>query len=56
MAKSNSERQQDRRIREKQWLKDHGYTSWEQLHTKLMNDEAVINTTLKGEIKKVEKS
>jgi hypothetical protein len=36
--KTNAERQQARRLREKQWLKDHGFTSWEQLHTKLMSN------------------
>jgi hypothetical protein len=47
--KSDSERQQARRIREKKWLKDHGFTSWEQLHTQLMNGDLTINTTLNGD-------
>lgn len=52
--KSNSERQRDRRVKEKQWLKDHGYTSWEALHTKLVNGDLTLNTTLQGELKKVD--
>ena len=34
---TRNERQARRREREKQWLSDHGYTSWEKLHTELMN-------------------
>lgn len=37
--KTGNERQQRRRKREKEWLKDHGFESWEALHTALMNTE-----------------
>jgi hypothetical protein len=41
---TRNERQARRRKLEKQWLKDHGFTSWESLHTKLMNNEIALNT------------
>lgn len=37
--KTGNERQHRRREREKAWLKEHGYKSWESLHTALMNGE-----------------
>lgn len=40
--KTGNERQQRRRKREKEWLKDHGFESWEALHTALMNGEASL--------------
>jgi len=41
--KTNNERQQARRVREKEWLTAHGYNSWEQIHTKLMNGELLLD-------------
>jgi len=40
--KTGNERQQRRRKREKEWLKDHGFESWEALHTALMNGETSL--------------
>jgi len=40
--KTGNERQQRRRQREKEWLKEHGFKSWEALHTALMNDETSL--------------
>jgi len=40
--KTTNERQQARRKREKKWLADHGFTSWEQLHTMLMNNKLTL--------------
>lgn len=37
--KTGNERQQRRRQREKEWLKEHGFKSWEALHTSLMKAE-----------------
>jgi len=37
--KTGNERQQRRRQREKEWLKEHGFKSWEAVHTILMNTE-----------------
>ena len=37
-------RQEKRRQQEKQWLQDHGITSWEALHTELVKGEKVIKT------------
>lgn len=37
--KTNLERQRSRRKHEKAWLKAHGFTSWESLHTQLMNGD-----------------
>jgi len=34
--KTRNERQARRRAREKQWLSDHGFSSWEVVHTKLI--------------------
>lgn len=34
--KTRNERQARRRAREKQWLTEHGFSSWEVVHTKLM--------------------
>lgn len=36
--KTRNERQARRRAREKQWLTDRGFSSWEALHTKLMGN------------------
>jgi len=40
--KTGTARQQSRRQREREWLKSHSFTSWEQLHTRLMNGAAII--------------
>lgn len=40
--KTGNERQQRRRQREKEWLKEHGFRSWEALHTALMNGETCL--------------
>ena len=40
--KTGNERQQRRRQREKEWLKEHGFRSWEALHTALMNGETSL--------------
>jgi len=40
--KTGNERQQRRREREKTWLKEHGFQSWEALHTALMNGETSL--------------
>jgi hypothetical protein len=42
--KTGTLRQQRRREREKEWLKAHNLTSWEQLHTKLMSGEIALDT------------
>lgn len=40
--KTGNERQQRRRKREKEWLKEHGFKSWEALHTALMSGETSL--------------
>ena len=40
--KTGNERQQRRRKREKEWLKEHGFESWEALHPALMNGETSL--------------
>lgn len=40
--KTGNERQQRRRQREKEWLKENGFKSWEALHTALMNGETSL--------------
>jgi hypothetical protein len=40
--KTRNERQARRRAREKQWLTDHGFSSWELLHTKLLGNKLGI--------------
>ena len=51
--KTGSARQQKRRNHEKAWLKEHGFNSWEQIHTKLMDgtflliDMDVVNEKVK---------
>lgn len=40
--KTGNERQQRRRQREKEWLKEHGFKSWEALHTALMSGETSL--------------
>ncbi len=39
---TRNERQKRRRENERRWLIQHGFTSWESLHTKLMNGEVEI--------------
>jgi hypothetical protein len=38
--RTRNERQARRREREKQWLNENGWKSWEALHTALMNGRA----------------
>ena len=45
--KTGTARQQARRQREKEWLTAHGFTSWEALHTALMNGSTVVTGTIK---------
>jgi hypothetical protein len=40
--RTNTTRQQRRRLREKEWLAGHGWSSWESLHTALMNGSASL--------------
>jgi hypothetical protein len=40
--KTGNDRQRRRREREKVWLKEHGFESWEALHTSLMNGETSL--------------
>lgn len=40
---TGKERQARRREREKQWLRENGWQSWEALHTALMNGTAEIS-------------
>jgi len=37
--KTRNERQARRRAREKNWLNENGFSSWEALHTKLLNNK-----------------
>ena len=39
---TNTTRQQRRRLREKEWLAQNGWSSWESLHTSLMNGTASL--------------
>ncbi len=39
---TGNQRQARRREREKQWLKENGWRSWEALHTALMNGTAYL--------------
>lgn len=44
--KTRNERQARRRAREKQWLAENGFSSWEALHTKLLREKiALVNVT-----------
>ena len=40
--KTGNDRQRRRREREKTWLKEQGFESWEALHTSLMNGETSL--------------
>jgi len=40
--KTRNERQARRRAREKQWLTENGFSSWEALHTKLMDKKIAL--------------
>lgn len=40
--KTGNDRQRRRREREKVWLKEHGFESWEAVHTALMNGETSL--------------
>jgi len=39
---TRNERQARRREREKEWLKEHGWGSWEALHTALMRGDVLL--------------
>lgn len=39
---TRNQRQAKRRENEKQWLKAHGFTSWEALHTQLVKGEIIL--------------
>ncbi|MGB4594457.1 MAG: hypothetical protein WBI14_00940 [Anaerolineaceae bacterium] len=41
--KTRNQRQARRREREKQWLTEHGWTSWEALHTALVKGNVTLN-------------
>lgn len=51
--KTGNDRQARRREKEKDWLKKHGFRSWEALHTALMDKELrvvrVKNKGMRGE-------
>jgi len=49
--KTGTERQQRRRKIEKLWLKNHGYKSWENLHTDLLNGKLVLINLIDNMIK-----
>lgn len=40
--KTRNKRQASRRGREKQWLAENGWTSWEAIHTALMSGEVKL--------------
>jgi hypothetical protein len=46
---TRNERQARRRLREKKWLKENGWKSWEALHTALMNGMTTLSTGNKME-------
>ena len=46
--KTRNLRQARRREREKQWLEEHGWKSWEALHTALMNGGKHILSDAEG--------
>ena len=39
---TRNERQARRRGRERKWLDEHKFTSWEAVHTKIMNGEMML--------------
>ena len=41
---TSNQRQARRREREKQWLKENGWNSWEALHTELMNGAVILQS------------
>lgn len=45
--RTRNERQKRRRENERRWLIQHGFTSWESLHTKLMKGEVTIKSSKK---------
>jgi hypothetical protein len=49
LDKTRNERQKRRREREKQWLTNNGWKSWEALHTALMNGELIITFVQKNQ-------
>jgi hypothetical protein len=40
--RTRNERQTRRRDREKQWLRENGWSSWEALHTALMKGDVIL--------------
>jgi hypothetical protein len=42
--KTGTSRQRTRRLFEHAWLKSQGYTSWDVIHTKLMNGELILDS------------
>jgi hypothetical protein len=52
MPNTNADNQRARRSREKEWLKEHGFSSWEKLHTLLMKDG--IHVLVDGEVVRVD--
>lgn len=41
--KTRNERQARRRAREKQWLAENGFSSWEAVHTQLLSRQIVLS-------------
>lgn len=51
--KTRNERQARRREREKKWLVENGWTSWETVHTALIRDQyRLIESRYEGRIEK----
>jgi hypothetical protein len=51
IRRKNVEKQHRRRAREKKWLRENGYESWEALHTQLMNNTMMISKRVECEEK-----
>lgn len=49
--KTRNERQAKRRAREKQWLTEHGWASWEAVHTALIRGEIQLRLQNEESIK-----
>ena len=53
--KTRNERQARRRAKERQWLAENGFSSWEALHTKLLSKQfGLVNLTDKQENRRKE--
>ena len=46
---TRNQRQARRREREKQWLKENGWQSWEALHTALLNGAVILQSGVANE-------